>query len=53
MYGAAGMLVLAAVIEAFWSSITTLAPQIKWAVGAALWVLTLAYFTFTGRDRGA
>ncbi|MGH8616256.1 MAG: stage II sporulation protein M [Burkholderiales bacterium] len=53
VYGAAGMLVLAAVIEAFWSSVTTLAPQLKWGVGAVLWVLTLAYFTFTGRRRGS
>ncbi len=53
VYGAGGMLVLAAVIEAFWSSVTTLAPEIKWGVGIALWMLTLAYFTFTGRGRGA
>ena len=33
--------------------IATLDPQIKWGVGAGLWVLTLAYFTFTGRGRGA
>jgi uncharacterized membrane protein SpoIIM required for sporulation len=52
VYGASGLFVLAAVIEAFWSSIATLDPRLKWAVGAALWALTLLYFTFAGRRRG-
>jgi uncharacterized membrane protein SpoIIM required for sporulation len=51
--GAAGMLVLAAAIEAFWSPRTEFPPPVKYAVGAALWLVTLAYFAFMGRGRAA
>ena len=53
MYGASTMLVLAALIEAFWSSLSTLDPRLKWTVGAVLWGVTLLYFIFAGRARGA
>ncbi len=50
VYGGTGMLVLAAFVEAFWSS-TTWPPLItKYIVGAALWALTLIYLAFMGRN---
>ena len=48
--GAAFMFILAAFIEAFWSSLRFVAPVIKYLVGACLWVLTLSYFLFAGRN---
>ncbi len=51
--GAAAMFVIAAFIEAFWSSRGDVPPNIKYAVGAVLWTLTLAYFWLLGRRRGA
>jgi uncharacterized membrane protein SpoIIM required for sporulation len=50
VYGAAAMLTLAAGIEAFWSP-RALAVEIKYAVGASLWVFVLAYFGLAGRSR--
>ena len=47
---AAALLVLAAFIEAFWSS-RELAPQIKYGVGAACWALLALYLLFAGRRR--
>jgi hypothetical protein len=47
------MLVLAAAIEAFWSPRTEIPPAVKYAVGAALWLVTLAYFGLMGRGRAA
>ena len=49
VYGVFAMLVVAALIEAFWSSKGAITPEIKFAVGGALWALVLAYFTFVGR----
>ena len=51
--GLACMLLLAAGIEAFWSPRTFLPPPAKYAVGIALWLFLLAYFTLGGRGRGA
>jgi uncharacterized membrane protein SpoIIM required for sporulation len=45
------MLVLAAMIEAFWSP-RDLPVNIKYVVGAALWLLITVYFTLGGRRRG-
>lgn len=53
MYGVMLMLVLAAFIEAFWSSSTAVASGIKYAVGAVLWLFIILYFTLMGRARGA
>jgi uncharacterized membrane protein SpoIIM required for sporulation len=47
--GSALMLVIAASIEAFWSSRFTLPPALRLGVGAALWVLLGCYFIFSGR----
>jgi uncharacterized membrane protein SpoIIM required for sporulation len=51
--GLAGMLLLAAAIEAFWSPRTFLPPVAKYAVGVVLWLLLLLYFGFAGRQRAA
>ncbi|HYC47706.1 MAG TPA: stage II sporulation protein M [Burkholderiales bacterium] len=53
MYGAAAMLFAAAFVEAFWSPRGAIEPAIKYAVGAAGWVLVVGYFLFAGRDRGS
>jgi hypothetical protein len=53
--GAALMLVIAAVIEAFWSSRYGLGEALRYCVGIAGWVLLLLYFLFAGAssiDRG-
>jgi uncharacterized membrane protein SpoIIM required for sporulation len=51
--GAAGMLVIAAFIEAFWSSSTYFTPTIKYTVAGILWTLVLLYFLFAGRRYAA
>ncbi|ROM43783.1 hypothetical protein BK649_29365 [Pseudomonas canadensis] len=42
-------LLIAAFIEAYWSSTTLIAPWIKYLVGAALWLLVAAYLSLAGR----
>jgi uncharacterized membrane protein SpoIIM required for sporulation len=46
--GAALMLVLAAVVEAFWSASTLAPPSVKYALGIAGWLLVAAYLGFAG-----
>ncbi len=46
-------LVLAAFIEAYWSSSTSIASSVKYTVGAALWLLVLFYLFASGRNRYA
>jgi uncharacterized membrane protein SpoIIM required for sporulation len=46
-------LLIAAFIEAYWSSMTAPAPMTKYLVGAALWVLMATYLLFAGRTRHA
>ncbi|WP_044267872.1 stage II sporulation protein M [Pseudomonas fluorescens] len=46
-------LLIAAFIEAYWSSTTRIEPWIKYAVGVALWLLVAAYLTLAGRSRHA
>ena len=53
VYGAAGMLLLAAFLEAFWSSSTTLPSTVKYGVGAFLWFFVLIYFLLCGKNHGA
>lgn len=48
LYGIFLMLVIAAFLEAFWSSSTSLSIEVKYTVGAVLWVLVLLY-SFSGR----
>jgi uncharacterized membrane protein SpoIIM required for sporulation len=49
LYGAAGMLLLAAVLEAFWSPQPAIPTAVKYAVGTLLWLAVVAYFAFVGR----
>jgi len=48
--GSALMLVLAAVIEAFWSSKHNLPIQLRIGTGIGCWVMVLFYFLFAGRS---
>ena len=45
------MLLVAAAIEAFWSPNTVFAAEVKYGVGAALWVLVAVFLGFSGRER--
>ena len=49
LYGITGMLVVAAAVEAFWSSASWISPPIKYAVAAVCWSTVLGYFAFQGR----
>ena len=53
VYGVIIMLVIAAFIEAFWSSNNILVPWQKYLVGAALWMVVIAYLCLSGRQRKA
>jgi len=53
MYGIAAMLLIAAFIEAFWSSARWLPVEVKYAVAAMLWSGIFYYFMFQGRARKA
>ena len=51
--GVFAMLVVAAFIEAFWSSIGWIPAAVKFGVSGALWVLVLLWLWRGGRDRHA
>ena len=53
MYGAGLMLLIAAFIEAFWSSSSTLTNTVKYSVGAGLWIFVFYYCFFLGRAHRA
>jgi uncharacterized membrane protein SpoIIM required for sporulation len=53
VYGAAAMLLIAAIIEAFWSSSRWIPASVKFGVAALLWTLVASYFLFMGRRRRA
>jgi len=53
VYGVIGMLVIAAFIEAFWSSNNAFAPLIKYSVGFVLWVIVAVYLMWGGRRFGS
>ncbi|MCK5726060.1 MAG: stage II sporulation protein M [Thiotrichaceae bacterium] len=53
LYGTATMTIMAAFIEAFWSSAGSMPVMIKYSVGISLWILVIAYFIFMGRRRYA
>jgi uncharacterized membrane protein SpoIIM required for sporulation len=50
--GAAFMLFIAAMIEAFWSA-STILPPVKWGFGIAMWFVVAGYLLFPGRERTA
>jgi uncharacterized membrane protein SpoIIM required for sporulation len=52
LYGVIGLLVIAAAVEAFWSSASWLNPMIKYAVAAVCWTAVLGYLLFQGRRAG-
>jgi len=49
MYGAALMLLMAAFIEAYWSSSASIPAVVKFSIGAILWLGVLLYFVAGGR----
>jgi len=49
--GAALMLLIAAAIEAFWSSRHEFPLALRYGTGAAAWVFVTFYFIFAGRER--
>lgn len=51
VYGSTLMLIIAAFLEAFWSSSSTTPVAIKYSVGAVFWILVVYYFIFAGRNR--
>lgn len=50
IYGGTGMLVIAAFVEAYWSSTTWPPINVKYGVGIALWLLHGLYFGLLGRN---
>lgn len=48
LYGCAAMLLLAALVEAFWSP-SAQPPEVKVTVGALFWLGVAGFFTFAGR----
>jgi uncharacterized membrane protein SpoIIM required for sporulation len=53
MYAVFLMLLIAAFIEAFWSSSSTITNNIKYSVGAVLWVVVLAplFYLLLSKER--
>lgn len=51
--GAILLLLLAAFVEAYWSSMTSIGSSLKFAVGGGLWLLLASYFALAGRGRHA
>ena len=49
VYGVTAMLIVAAAIEAFWSSARWVPPGVKYAVAGACWLAVFAYLMFQGR----
>lgn len=53
IYGSTVMLLIAAFVEAFWSSSSNLTPAIKYSVGGLGWFIVVYYLVVAGRARGA
>ncbi|MCB1623849.1 MAG: stage II sporulation protein M [Pseudomonadales bacterium] len=53
VYGVLALLLIAAAIEAFWSSASALPASIKYAAAALCWTAVLAWLTLQGRDRAS
>lgn len=53
IYGSTVMLFIAAFIEAFWSSSSTVPISVKYIVGGFFWFLVAYYLIMAGRRRGA
>lgn len=53
LYGAAALFLIAAFIEAFWSSMGWIPAYIKYSVGIILWTLLILYFVRVGGSTNA
>lgn len=53
VYGIFALLVLAAFVEAFWSSSKVVPAEVKYVVGTVCWAAVAGYLLFAGRDRAA
>ena len=51
MYGVIAMLLVAAAVEAFWSSARWVPDEVKYVVAAMCWVLVMTYLVRQGRAR--
>ena len=51
LYGMTGMLLIAAFLEAYWSSSVLISAGLKYFVASLLWSAVLLYFAFAGRVR--
>jgi uncharacterized membrane protein SpoIIM required for sporulation len=51
LYGLFAMLMVAAFVEAFWSSARWVPHEIKYGVGATCWILVLGWLSRMGRSR--
>jgi len=51
VYGMTALFVIAAALEAFWSSARWVPAEVKVGVGGACWFVVLVYFLFQGRSR--
>ena len=49
IYGCVVMLLIAAAIEAFWSSARWLPLPLKYSVAGVCWLAVVGYFLFQGR----
>ncbi len=49
VYGVTAMLIVAAAVEAFWSSAAWIPPPLKYGVAAVCWIGVLAYLALQGR----
>ena len=49
VYGVTAMLLIAAAIEAFWSSASWIPHVVKYSVAAVCWAAVIAYLTLQGR----
>lgn len=47
------LLLIAAFVEGYWSSMTYVSTNVKYLVGAGLWLVVGTYFGFAGRSRHA
>lgn len=52
VYGAILLLLIAALVEAFWSSSNSISVITKYSVGIGGWVMVIAYLSLMGRGRG-
>jgi uncharacterized membrane protein SpoIIM required for sporulation len=53
IYGFTAMLLIAAFVEAFWSSTSGVPAATKYAVGGVLWATVLLYLALAGRRHGS